>query len=263
MTRKISDDKKIQIKYSISLWNYLHYPDAPDIETVIKLLSEQGYGIELWQSWGNGKNLLDQAERNKLKPLLQNMEISYHSAGVDTFDLHKKQIELAADVGAKVLVLHTSELLSKNSSTLDVQLAHQVVNYAQEYGITVALENGELAFLVDAVEKVQRLDICFDIGHVYLTQDPVNKFLDNLKDRITHLHIHDVFPENEVTAHNGFKQHYTPGTAKIPDADWQLLAKTLKEIDFNGMAVFEIAPQDPLLTAFKAKTFMQKFMERI
>ena len=55
----------------------------------------------------------------------------------------------------------------------------------------------------------------------------------------------------------GQRDHYTPGTGGIPQAEWKLLAQTLKEIDFDGIAVFEIIPRNPLQNTVLGKRFLE------
>lgn len=251
----------MDIKYSVSLWNYLHYADVPSLERVITLLREQDYGIELWGSWREEKDLFDEVGRKRLKDILQDMKVSLHTAGANTFDLHKKQIDAAVDFGAEVVVLHPSDLTSNDNSCLDSHLACQIVKYAAKHGVRIALENGELPFLVNAIEKVQGLGVCLDIGHVYFTSNSLGEFLNALKERITHLHIQDILPEDELALPRTGKDHYIPDTGGIPAADWQLLAATLKEINFQGIAVFEIQPRNPLQTALLGMNFVQKLLE--
>ncbi len=251
----------MQLKYAVSLWNYFHYADVPKLEDIIKLLRQQGYGVELWDSFKGEKDLFNEAGRKRLKPLLQGMQVSLHSAGVNTFDFHRKQIEAAADLGAEVIVLHADDVVSKDESGLDTELACKVVEYAAGHSIKLALENGRLSFLVDAVEKVDGLGICIDVGHIYFTSDSMAEYLNALKERIIHLHIQDILPEDESESGCAFKEHYIPGTGAIPSQDWELLITTLREIDFQGMAVFEIAPRNPLQTALLGKTFLEKLTE--
>ncbi len=251
----------MQIKYSVSLWNYFHYADVPSLERIIRLVREQDYGIELWPLWKE-ENLFDEIGRRRLKYILQDMKVSLHAGEANTFDLHKKQIDAAVDFGAEVIVLHSANFLLKDKSGLDVPLTRQVVVYAADRGVRIALENGQLPFLVNAIEKVERLGICLDIGHVYFTSDPMNKFLGALKERIIHLHIQDTLPKSEDNLpHIRIKDHYMVGTGGIPDRDWERLVVVLKEINFQGIAVFEIHPRDPLQTAFLGREFMQKFLQ--
>ncbi len=251
----------MDIEYSVSLWNYFHYADVPSLERVITLLREQDYGVELWGSWREEKDLFDEVGRKRLKDILQGMKVSLHTAGANTFDLHKKQIDAAVDLGAEVVVLHPVDLTSKDSSNLDVHLALQTVKHAAKHGVEIALENGELPFLVNAIEEVEGLGICLDVGHIYFTSNSLDEFLHALKERIIHLHIQDILPEDELALPGTGKDHYIPGTGGIPDSDWQLLTATLKEIDFQGIAVLEIQPRNPLQTALLGMNFMQKLLQ--
>jgi len=257
---------KVRIKYAVSLWNYSHYAHVPSLEHVITFLRERGYGVELWGTWKKEENLFDEVGRRRLKYILQGMEVSLHSAEAETFDLHRMQIDAAADFGAEIVVVHPIHFRSKDNSDLDVRLACKITAYAAEKGVTIALENGlekwDLAFLVNAIKKVEGLGICLDVGHVYFTGDPLSKYLNALKERIIHLHIQDTLASNEPVLPYIGKDHYIPGTGGIPDTDWKLLATTLKEIDFQGMAVFEIRPRDPLQAAFLGRTFMEELLEK-
>ncbi len=142
-----------------------------------------------------------------------------------------------------------------------MKLASDAVAYAADHDVRLALENGQLSFLVDAIENVEGLGICLDVGHVYFTPNPMSEFLEILKDRIIHLHIQDILPKTEDSLPRTARDHYTPGTGGVPAADWELLAETLKEVDFQGTAVFEILPRNPLQTALWGVNFMQKLLD--
>lgn len=249
----------MRMNYSISLWNYYHYSKVSSLERIITLLREQGYGVELWGKWQEETDLFDEIGRVRLNHLLRGMRVSVHSAVVNTFDEHKKQIDTAAEWGAEVIVLHPEDLVPEGKTKFDAQFCQDIVTYATDHGVRLALENGKLPFLVNAIEKVAALGICLDVGHIYFTPDPMIKYLDSLKERIIHLHLQDILSpiENELP-HTG-KDHFTPGTGGIPTEDWELLAATLNEINFQGIAVFEIQPRNPLQTALLAKEFLEKF----
>jgi sugar phosphate isomerase/epimerase len=150
----------------------------------------------------------------------------------------------------------------ENTKQLDIPLGQYVVEYAHSLGLHVALENGQLPFLKEAVDQVPGLEICLDIGHVYLVDESMQAFLDTFKSKIIHLHIQETLsqPERFLVGEDGIiVDHYTPGTGGIPKEDWSLLFDTLDEINFDGMAVFEIQPRKPLQTAFLGKKFMEEF----
>jgi sugar phosphate isomerase/epimerase len=251
----------MHIDYSISLWNFTHYVSSPTLEQIVNLVRDQGYGIELWGAWRDEPDLYAAAGIRRLKPCLEGMNVSLHTAGATTLTLHHKQIDAAHALGAKILVLHSDDLYLPGSKILDVDLAHQVVAYARQAGISMALENGQLPFLQIAFQQVEGLFFCLDVGHVYLTTETMASFLAAFKNRLVHLHLQDILSEPEVGLPNTGKDHYIPGTGGIPLPDWQLFINTLAEINYSGSAVFEIQPRQPQQTALLAKNFMQGLIE--
>jgi sugar phosphate isomerase/epimerase len=175
--------------------------------------------------------------------------------------LHHKQIDAAHALGAQVLVLHSDDLYLPGTKTLDVDLAQQAATYARQAGVCLALENGQLPFLQNAIQQVEDLFICLDVGHVYLTTETMASFLAAFKTRLIHLHLQDILSIPEVGLPQTGKDHYIPGTGGIPMQDWQLFIATLNEINFSGSAVFEIRPRLPQQTALLGKTFIQSLIE--
>lgn len=250
----------MRLDYAISLWNYVHFASTAPLEQELRRIAELGYGVELWGEWRDGTDLYDQGARAWLKPLLEGMAVSLHTVISNNLRQHRKQIDAAADLGAGVVVIHADDLYAGASKTLDVGLAREVVAYAAERDVQIALENGQLPFLTNALRAVDGLKICLDFGHVYLTQDPLAAFLDALGEHIIHLHLHDILlPIEEGLAG---VDHWEPGTGGIPLADWHLLMAKLQAIDFQGMAIFEIRPRNPLQTAQLGVRFMQELWDR-
>ncbi len=254
----------------MSQWNYRHYSNVPSLERVIELLREQGYGIELWAGWqesgiakwgADEADLFDEVGRRRLKAALEGMTVSLHTAGARTFGEHKKQIDAAADVGGEVVVLHPGNLCKEGRIELDAALCREAVAYGAERNVVLALENGDLPFLAEAIEQVEGLGICLDVGHVDATPEPMSAYLETLKGRLCHLHLQDVLspPEQGLPGTGG--DHYIPGTGGIPSEDWKLIAQTLRETDFSGIAVFEIRPRNPLQTALLARGFFDTALE--
>jgi sugar phosphate isomerase/epimerase len=183
------------------------------------------------------------------------MPVTMHSAIVRTFEEQRAQIETASDLGAGVLVVHSDEFFVGDSRHLDVALCRDVVAYAGEHGVCIALENGQLPFLEEALAAVEDLRFCLDVGHVYLTDGTMQAFLAALAGRIVHLHLQDILTPAEAGLPGAGLDHYTPGTGGIPLEDWRLLAAYLQEIDFDGTAVFEIRPRNPYQTAILGRRF--------
>ena len=251
----------MELRYSVSQWNYRHYASVPSLERVIELLREQGYGIELWAGWREETDLFDEVGRRRLRGALEGMTVSLHTAGARTFEEHKKQIDAADDLGGEVVVLHPANICVEGRTELDAALCREAVAYAAERNVVLALENGGLPFLAEAIEQVEGLGVCLDVGHVYSTPDPMSAYLEALKDRLCHLHLQDVLSPCEKGLPGTGGDHYIPGTGGIPSEDWGLIAHTLKEINFSGIAVFEIRPRNPLQTALLAKSFFDAAVE--
>lgn len=243
--------------YSISLWNYTHYSTLPPLEQVLASLRAQGYGVELWSDW-QGRDLFDPSERARLRHALNGMPVSLHTTAVATTrDLHQRQIDTAAELGARVLVIHPSDIRLPDGNQPNIELAAWVVEYARQRNVRIALENGQLPFITRALEALPELYACLDVGHVYLTPEPMHRFLDVVKTRLIHLHLQDTMTPLDACTPDAPKDHYIPGTGGIPRSDWQLFAKTLQEIDFTGMAVFEIRPRSVLQSAHWGKKFAE------
>ena len=251
----------MQIEYAVSIWNHIHHASVGRLEDEIALIREQDLGVELWGTWRHERDLYSEENRALLRPVLEGMTVSLHSAFGASWDRHKRQIDAAAAWGGRIIVLHSSDLISEEGKGLDVGLAREVVAYAAERQVRIALENGQLPFLMDAIEAVEDLGICLDVGHVYLTSNPMRAFLNALQDRLIHLHLHDMLSP-ELVPPGATPDHYALGAGGIPWEDWHLLAQTLRRVDYKGIAVFEIRPRSPLQTALLGSAFMKSVLER-
>jgi len=249
----------MKIAFAISQWNFCHYAGQVSLERVIETTRQQGYGFELWATWGDQTDLFDQAWRQRLGRAVEGMAVSMHTAGrcAEDFQRHKKQIDTAAAVGAKVIVLHGNDVTLDDAKGPDPAIMARAVQYAEKRGVRLALENGALEFMAEAFDRCPRLGWCLDIGHVYVVGQKLRDFLDAFKSRLIHLHIQDILPEDESAVPGAWADHYTPGTGAIPAEDWKLLAETLRQIDFEGMAVFETHPRNPFQEAHLARRFVQ------
>ncbi|MHB1133237.1 MAG: sugar phosphate isomerase/epimerase family protein [Chloroflexota bacterium] len=252
------------MNFGVSLWNYRHYADPPGLRDIFAHVRQQGYGLELWSRLHGEEDVFEAALREGLTAASQGIGLSLHSAGLRTLDEHRRQLDLAAQLGARVVVVHPFEIASAEPKRPDLALTRELVAYAGERGLRLALENlhdaWHLPYLVEAAQSVARLGICLDIGHVYAAGYPLADFLAALGERIIHLHIHDVIAQADlglpVSAEKHYDQHYQPGSGTIPADDWRLLAAKLGEVGFHGTAVLEIRPRDPMQTALLGRRFM-------
>ena len=246
----------MEIRYAVSLWNFYHYTTSPTLEGVAKEVSSKGYGLELWPWYDEEKNLYSRSYREQLKQIVKGVEISLHSGDVRTFAEHQTQIDTASYIGGKVIVVHPDNLFSDYNNP-DYTLAQDIVDYAKKERVTIALENGPLEILEKAIENVKGLKICLDIGHIYATEHSLGDFLDSLKEHLVHLHLQDYIKIPDMF------DHVTCGTGLISQDDWHLFFNTLKEINYRGIAVFEIRPRPPMVEIDQAVNFLKKKLDRV
>jgi sugar phosphate isomerase/epimerase len=252
----------MRIQYAISLWNFSHYARVGSLEQELGKIRELGCGVELWGQWRGTQNLYGESLRVRLKKALGDMPVSLHTALAYSFAAHKAQVDAAHDLSARVLVVHSDEFFADAQGALDVALCRDVVAYAAKRGVCIALENGQLPFLERAIAAVDNLEICLDVGHVYLTEVPMRDFLTALKSRIVHLHLQDILSPMETDIPHAGADHYALGSGGIPSEDWELLTTTLQEIGFDGTAVFEIQPRNPYQTALLGMRFLDGLLPR-
>lgn len=247
----------MRIDYSVSLWNFYHYSGQPSLERVAQRVRDGGYGIEFWGSWGDEHGLYDETGRKRLAAMTDGMVVSLHTAGAGTQETMTAHIDTAAATGARTIVLHPGDVcMPDDPDKPNLEHTKWAVDYADSKGVKLALENGGYEFLCETIGAVDGLGFCLDVGHPYFEDRTIGDFLDALKDRLIHLHIQDTLSEPEKALPNAFGDHYILGTGGIPGEHWQDLARTLNEIDFDGIAVYEIHPRDPMQTAFLADRFM-------
>ena len=253
----------MHITYSVSLWNYFHYANQPSLERVIAQIRNAGYGIELWGSCWNEPDLYDEVGRERLKPLVEGMTVSLHTKGGGALDFerHRKQIDTAAAVGAGVIVLHGNDVYTPEPQNWEI--IRRAVDYAGERGVKLAYENGGYEPLVEAFENVPGLFCCIDVGHIYLGDHPgtMKQYCDAFCDRLIHLHLQDLRPQAFDDLPLIIRDHYCSGTGAIPREEWEVLGQTLRRIDFNGIAAFEIHPEYPLDLVTRARGLVGGILE--
>lgn len=268
----------MKLNHAMSLWNFFHYSyrnrkgGLPELQEVLTQLKPLGYsGVELWHYW-KGQDLFKTRMARDVSEWCHGLRRSLHTEGARSFEKHKMQIDGARRCGVEVIVLHPTDLcdyVKGGNGELyrpDIALTRDVVAYASDRNITLALENGGLDFLVEAIENVEGLRITLDVGHVYLELDrkrggmenkTMAEYLEKLGPRLAHMHIQDVLPEPERAFPDAGLDHYELGTGAIPEEDWELLFRKLKELGFRGLAVFEIRPRNPFLTGNRAILFLE------
>jgi sugar phosphate isomerase/epimerase len=245
----------VDMDYSISMWNYAAYFRPATLEEAVQDVSQAGFGIEMWPWWKTDTELFAPENRKRLLSLLSGVSSSLHSGGINRIEDFFQQVEAAAESRSSVLVVHADQL--RVADEPDFCFAQEVSAYARDKGVILALENGQLHWLVKAVEKVDGLEICLDTGHVYCGNNferPMQEFVGELKWRIRHLHLQDLYLE-PGTRRAIRDSHKTPGMCDIPREDYEYLFSALVEVGFAGTAVLEVRPFDRIEIALQSQKF--------
>lgn len=283
----------MNLRYGISLWNYTGLTlrsayNFPTLEQVIADIRDAGLGIEIYPYYFNERDLLG-AGLQRVKAALDGFtDVSLHAINAIDTATQRKQVDGIAALGGKVIVIHNAAFITQqraaeeayeraqSGSSLAVQQARTIehydldrcrdlVEYAAAKDVYIALENGievgpDFANLKYFMDNVPGLKICMDTGHLNRPWDPnptsypMQEFLDLFRQHIVHLHVHD---SDRATEND---DHFMPGQGKTTNEAWQLLGETLREVAFDGLAVFEIAPLPPLQSAVFGKAYLKPFL---
>lgn len=160
-----------------------------------------------------------------------------------------RSIEVAATVGAKIIIVHPVQCMDYNNYDhkeileINKQFYAKLAPTAKKHGIKIAIENMwrnnifnnniitsvcsdpyELALYVDECNKTENCFVaCLDIGHCTLTGVDPAKAIHVLGDRLQALHVHD----------NDFR-HDTHSLPFLYNIDFEPIMQALKDIEYSG-----------------------------
>ncbi len=256
------------MKFGISSLLFIRLP----LEKAISLAHEFGYEcIEIIYEIPHFDFRSDSKKIEELKRLLQGygMDVSVHSSFVDLnpvshhreiFELNRKCLEKSMAVckrlGGEIVVAHTGvcrvpmlrEFWEKTKRKC-FQLLRSASLYAKKLGVKLAVENGSSRAspfskpreLRDLAERIDG-GIAYDVGHACLREREdgkklnVSKALEEIKDRLVHIHVHDNRGKDD--------DHMVPGKGHI---DFESMGKTLRRIGYRNMIIAELwDPEDPI-----------------
>ncbi len=160
-----------------------------------------------------------------------------------TFERIRREMEVAAFVGAPMIVVHATKPIPKGMDVVEENLRfyRSLIPFCEEYGIKVAVENlfewdelrerrspcgigtsEKLAAFVDMLPK-EYFTVCLDIGHAAINIENPEDAIRNLKGRIGCLHVHDNDYVND--------RHLVPYLGK---ADWDEICRALADVGYKG-----------------------------
>ncbi len=166
-----------------------------------------------------------------------------------TVSLFKKAIGLAADLRAPQLVTvpgRLNPLLPPSRAARDAWLQDtlgQLIPYAREHGVGLALENvpfaslphaQDLADFVEAMGNQDVLGVCYDVANAHFVGESLSEGLRCLDGHVRLVHCSD-------TTRSAWR-HDVVGKGDVP---WAELAQALQASSYDGPVLLEIVDPDP------------------
>ena len=251
------------LNLSVSTWNYISQAQDADLSDVIREIKQDGFGIELWMSWTPNREQFNQENLPAIKKQLEGFGcVTVHASNASM----RQNIDVAAYLGAEVVVVHANYLGLPTANNQPIEgwgQAEKVAAYAKDKGVILALENGPLAVMRQAVDRLH-IGICVDVGHAHLDQagagsEPVIRFLTEFAEDLAVIHIHD---NHSATPGQPFRvagksidEHLKPGDGTI---HWARVFEHIRSIRFDGPCVLELKTSHARQAAMRAREFLNR-----
>ena len=257
------------MKFGISTWDFLQaYGERADLYSAIEEIITNNFGVELFLNWYMAPELFERKRWEHLKKICRNnIGLGLHSRLIKFFDIRilTEEIKLCRFLEGDALVVHPRSL-GLEIGTLDyapaiepaesdIERVVEIVRYAGEKGVCLALENGPFSVLKRVRDRIRaeglerNFGICLDTGHANLHREQhpsiLEDFFEEFNDDLLHLHIADNLGKID--------QHFPPGKGNI---DWSIVKPRLVHLTLKGQIILELNTSDPLLSAKNARDFL-------
>lgn len=168
-------------------------------------------------------------------------------------DLVKNRLEMAAELGAREIILHASDSMAMDAQKTSLS---ELIPFAESVGVRIALENlprqgfSRVWPLLDEYES-DTLGFCLDTGHAVINEP---RGFDDFGEaerrcrRLAAVHLHDNNGEDD--------QHRIPFTGKVP---WERVAALIARSPYRGCLTLELGSKHedyPDDTAFLRAGYM-------
>lgn len=156
-------------------------------------------------------------------------------------DRYKKDILDCFNLGIDFVVLHScSKSEAPGPNELGLNRFKQIIKYAKEIGVKVAVENTKIKthveYLLDNLDD-GNFGLCFDAGH-YHAHFNDDWDLSKYKNRIYCVHLHDNHGNNE-------DEHLIPYDGTL---DWKKTIDKLEECNYSGPITMELCYRNNYLS---------------
>ena len=242
----------MQIRYVISTMIFWLRENSLSFEQECEFIKSMGFGLELWPTI-KGLHECRYKRRNwaRLASATEGMLVSMRSRNDDpTLEQWNEQIECAKLLSANIVTDLRSFGIPDGPEIDGCDFSADVVKMARANDVKLCLETGDLKKLNQLGEKFDSLWYCLDVGYANLNSiDTFKQYVDELSDRVAHLHLTDNYGEID--------DHEPPGLrGGIPRENWDYLLNALSKCDNEVVGSFEMCPCMPAVMIRQAGEFL-------
>lgn len=168
---------------------------------------------------------------------------------------HLIWLEDCAKYDIPIMVMHISRGSNLEiPNKYGVESLNKILQYAEELGITIAIENTRRMDYFDLVLEEynsRNLGICYDSSHDWAFSKEKTLILEKWGKRLVCLHLSD----NDTLE----DRHWLPGDGLV---DWDLVAANLRRNGYSGCLIMEVYPKQDEKWETPA-AFLEKAFQRI
>ncbi|HUW19782.1 MAG TPA: sugar phosphate isomerase/epimerase [Sedimentisphaerales bacterium] len=242
----------MHIRYAVSTMVFWGREDPLSFEQECLFLKSLGFGVELLPTIkGHSECRYQRRNWPRLVEATRGMLVCMRSrSDKPTLEQWNEQIECARLLGANIVADLRSLHIWGDSQADGWDFAGEVVELAEQNGVKLCLETGQLPVLKRAGKKFDSIMYCLDTGYANVDlRYTFTRYVDDLADRVAHLHLTDNYGQTD--------DHEPPGLrGGIPREDWDYLLNALRKYDNDVVGSFEMGPCMPAVMLRQASEFL-------
>jgi len=242
----------MRIRYAVSTMIFWGRENHLSFEQECQFLKLQGFGVELWPNI-KGQNECRYEKRNwpRLVAATEGMLVVMRSrTDAAVLGRWNEQIECAKLLGSNIITDLRSLRIPDGPGLDGCDFAADVVKLAEDNGVRLCLETGNLETLKQMGKRFDSIRYCLDTG--YMNLDPrfsFKQYVDELGGRVIHLHLTDNYGQIDDNEPPGLR-------GGIPRDNWKYLLDTLDKYDNDVVGSFEMSPSMPAVMIRQAGEFL-------
>ena len=242
----------MRIRYVVSTMVFWGRENNLSLEQECQFLKSQGFGVELWPSIkGHDECRYERRNWPRLADATEGMLVSMRSrTDGPTLEQWNEQIECAKLLGANIVTDLQALGIRNGWEPGNCDFTTEVLSRSEQNGITLCLETGPLETLKQVGEKFDSIRYCLDTGYANLHPEfSFKRYVDDLADRVSHLHLTDNYGETD--------DHEPPGLkGGITCENWNYLLQVLDKYDNDVVGALEMCPCMPAVMIRQASEFL-------